>query len=54
MKGNPKGYFKNDTIMEFCVSKKTNLYKKVLNNPLYPIFNKDGKFYTPGFTLPFA
>ncbi len=52
MKGNPKGFFKKDTQMDFCISKKTKLYKKILNNPIYPKFNNDRRFYTPGFLIP--
>ncbi len=52
MKGNPCGYFKTDTKMNFKVGKNSVHYKKVLDLPLFPTFNNDKRFYTPAFILP--
>jgi hypothetical protein len=52
MKGNPLCHYKNDIKIDFLVSKKTNLYKTRLKRPIYPIFNNDDKYFTPGFILP--
>ena len=52
MKGNPFGYFKNEIVVDFKVSKKNILYKKVLDSLLFPTFNFDGNHYTPTFTIP--
>ncbi len=52
MKGNPNGYFRSDTKMNFKVGKSSVHYKKVLDTPLFPTFNCDDKFYTPAFVLP--
>lgn len=54
LKGNKNGYFQNDTDIEFAVSKKTNLYKKVSDKPIFPVFNNDDNHFTPGFTLKFV
>jgi hypothetical protein len=51
MKGNPKGYFKNDTKVNFKVPKSNSLYNKVQDTPLFPRFNFDKKYYTPTFIL---
>lgn len=52
MKGNPQGYFKQDTKMNFKVTKSSVYFKKVQDLPIFPTFNKDRKFFTPSFILP--
>ncbi len=52
MKGNPQGYFKNQTKIDFKLKKTNPLYAKVHDQPLFPTFNNDCKFYTPTFILP--
>ena len=52
MKGNPNGYFKTDTKINFKVPKNSTYYKKVSDAVLFPKFNTDKKFFTPAFTLP--
>jgi len=52
MKGNPSGYFKTDTKINFKAPKSSVHYKKVLDAPLFPTFNRDDKYYTPAFVLP--
>lgn len=52
MKGNPQGYYKSDTKMNFKVGKSSVHYKKVPDIALFPTFNKDKCHYTPAFILP--
>jgi hypothetical protein len=52
MKGNPNGYFKTDTKINFKVPKNSTFYKKVSDAVLFPTFNPDKKFFTPAFSLP--
>ncbi len=52
MKGNPTGYFKTDTKINFKVQKRSTYYKKVFDAVLFPTFNTDKKYYTPAFGLP--
>ena len=51
LKGNKNGFFQKDIDIEFSVSKKTNLYKKIINKPIFPVFNNDNNHFTPGFVL---
>ncbi len=52
IKGNPNGYYKTDTKVNFKVHKNSAYYKKVSDVILFPTFNLDKKYYTPAFSLP--
>ena len=52
IKGNPCGYFKTDTKINFKVPKSSIHYKKVESAVLFPTFNTDRKYYTSAFILP--